>query len=444
MASSEEGITLVLDIGKTRSKVLAIAADGKVVGSWARPSASLKTNLGYMALDSHGTEDWLHATLAGLGEMRRAVRRIVPITHGAAFAGIDAQGLVMPVADYEFRGFDERAEAWEATLDPTEATLSPSLPLGLNAAVQLDWLERHLPRRFAAVQQWLPYPQYWAWRLCGVASSEITSLGCHTQLWRPRGATWSDLAQRRGWAARFAPLRRAWEPLGFIDPGLAQRLGLPRGISVHCGAHDSNACLARYLRAMPSMTVVSTGTWTVVMAPGASRLATQATADTLGNISVRGEIVPTARAMGGRQFEAICAGAQPKLASTEALQQLKAAGVCVSADGESVRIGPDREVPIDYIDSVLDESKRASLAASHAAHQTAKLIRELQGSGPVIVEGPFSTNPLFLDELAAEVKELQVSIDPLEGTARGGWLLGRWTSPEATPPLVREHPAPLR
>jgi L-fuculokinase len=29
------------------------------------------------------------------------------------------------------------------------------------------------------------YPQYWAWRLCGAAASEATSLGCHTDLWHP-------------------------------------------------------------------------------------------------------------------------------------------------------------------------------------------------------------------------------------------------------------------
>ena len=51
-----------------------------------------------------------------------------------------------------------------------------------------------------------------------------------------------------------------------LRPELASRLGLSPDTVVKVGAHDSNACLARYLHTMPGATVVSTGTWVVVMA----------------------------------------------------------------------------------------------------------------------------------------------------------------------------------
>ena len=59
----------------------------------------------------------------------------------------------------------------------------------------------------------LPLAQYWAWRLSGVKATEVTSLGAHTHLWRPAERRYSELARRHGWAARFPPMRHAWDTL---------------------------------------------------------------------------------------------------------------------------------------------------------------------------------------------------------------------------------------
>ena len=62
----------------------------------------------------------------------------------------------------------------------------------------------------------LPWPQYWAWRLCGETASEVSSLGCHTDLWRPYAGAFSDLGAAPRWAERFGPdalgRRGAWGP----------------------------------------------------------------------------------------------------------------------------------------------------------------------------------------------------------------------------------------
>ena len=36
------------------------------------------------------------------------------------------------------------------------------------------------------------YPQYWAYRLTGVLANEVTSLGCHTDLWNYRAGGFLD------------------------------------------------------------------------------------------------------------------------------------------------------------------------------------------------------------------------------------------------------------
>lgn len=439
---SERGLTLVLDVGKTRTKLLAIDEDGQLVQSWACESRSVQAAAGYLALDTAGVQTWLCETLAGMGPLRSAVRSIVPITHGAALAGIGATGLALPVADYEFEGFNDRTADWAERVDPFGETLSPLLPQGLNAATQLDWMQRHQPERMKQVTRWMPYAQYWAWWLSGVASTEVSALGCHTLLWLPREGRWSALARREGWAARFAPVRNAWDTVGVVRPELASSLGLPQGVRVHCGAHDSNACLARYLRSWPRMTLVSSGTWVVVMASSASLAALDGERDFLGNVSVRGDVVPTGRFMGGRSVERLCAGASPDLADSQVLRRLVSQGVSVDKEGRHVGLPDGRLLPAERGAEAFNPRERATLASLHAAQATHDCLNALGAVGPVTVDGPLANNDVYLDVLAALQGDVHASEDVIEGTARGGYVLSRWTEPRPSQPCVRSITVP--
>ncbi|HET7866117.1 MAG TPA: L-fuculose kinase [Burkholderiaceae bacterium] len=453
------GLDLVLDIGKTRSKLLVLDAQGQVVAQQDHASR-VRQDGAWTALDTAATADWLQHTLAGLGGLRRDLGRVVVSAHGAAFAAIDPDapadavlqaghgGLAWPVPDYEFGGFDERAPDWARQIGDFDETHSPDLPRGLNAATQFDWLERHAPAVFARGQL-LPLPQYWAWWLSGVAASEVSSLGCHTHLWAPGRDDFSPLAHRRGWAARFAPLRRAWETLGPLRPALAQRLGLPRDLRVHAGAHDSNACLARYLRSHPHMTLVTTGTWIVVMAAGAPGRGLSAALDQLSNVSVRREPVPTARFKGGSELLQLCAGADPALANAADLDRLVHRGV-MALPGFDALGGPFRQRTGQVVDAAsevalaaLTPAERASLAALYCAQVTAWLIDHLGGASPLIVEGPFARNPVYAGVLATLMPQepLLLSTDALEGTARGAWMLSHWTRPGISAPLTGQAQA---
>jgi L-fuculokinase len=433
--ASPGALDLVLDIGKTRSKLLVLDRTGRVLAEADHASGTLRDGP-WSALDVPGIEAWLCEALVALGSLRAHLCRAVVTAHGAAFAAVDDTGLCWPVPDYEFEGFDERPDHWAEEIGNFSETHSPDLPRGLNAATQFDWLERHAPDTFARGQL-LPYAQYWAWWLCGVAASEVSSLGCHTHLWQPGRGTPSALAQRRGWAARMAPIHRAWEVLGPVRPALASRLGLPHDLRVHVGAHDSNACLARHMRSHPRMTLVTTGTWIVVMAPGAPERRLDAALDLLCNVSVRHERVPTGRFMGGRELEKLCRGADPSLADEAALLELLRVGVMALPGFES-QGGPFRQARGEVVDATgpvapdrLSPTERASLAALYTAQVTAWIVDHLGGCGPTIVEGPFSRNPVYTSVLAALLPHgaVQISVDPLEGTARGAWMLAHWTEP---------------
>ena len=444
-------LTLVIDIGKSNAKLMLLDAAGTVVERYGRVNTGVTSPLGYPALDVHGLQQWMQSSLRASAYVQRC-GHVIASTHGAAFVALDETGLAWEPLDYEFEdvALDSAADAaFHAASGDFRQTLSPDLPAGLNAARQLNWLKSTQPAAWRRTRTLLPYPQYWAWLLSGVACSEVSSLGCHTHLWSPVTGDFSDLAVSKGWALLFAPMRPAWEVLGTVRPEVATAWGLPAACLVHVGVHDSNACLVRYFdRASHvdpqavALTIVSSGTWTVLMAPGAPADALVAKRDMLGNVDVTGRMTPTARFMGGREFAAIAAGADPQTASIETLRQLVASQT-FALPSFANQGGPfaDRVGTLEQGGQALDEhqasrlsaSARATLAATYCAQLTAWLIHFLwEGSAVqksrVVVEGPLAHNTVFMQMLQSILPDSLClsSTDTLEGTARGAWLLSRW------------------
>lgn len=438
----QDDLTLVLDIGKSNAKLVLIDATGEVLASaksanQSAPSAAF----GFTALGTGPLAAWIERSAPGLLQ-GRVPSKISVTTHGAAFCALGETGLVLPAIDYEWDGYGQLTAAFEASLANFAHHGTPRLPQGLNAGRQIDYVQRRWPELTAQIRCWLPYPQYWAWWLSGVACSEVSSLGCHTGLWAPAERRYSDWAQARGIA--FAPLRQAWETIGTLRPALLRAWGLPADaeVQVTAGVHDSNACLARYLHAMPDATVVSTGTWCIVMAPGADIARLSPQRDELANVAVDGRAVATARFMGGREFAALCGNADPALAMAQALEQVLREGwmaLPAFADSGGPFMGrrgtvlkQGQPVGLEAVPSAL----RPALAALYCADLSALLVGDLgqQGAGgPVIIEGPMAQSPAYRLAIAGMLgaRPAYRSTDALEGTARGAWMLARWNEQTA-------------
>ena len=435
--------TLVLDIGKSNAKLVLIGADGAPLRSVVVANESLPDAArGYTALGVERLQHWL---MAGVPDVLQGAvpARISVTSHGAAFCALAGDGLALPPIDYEWDGYGDATAAFDASLANFAHHGTPRLGMGLNGGRQIDFVLRRWPALAETVQYWVPYPQYWSWWFSGQACTEVSSLGCHTGLWSPADGRYSDWAAARGVARRFAPLRRAWDVIGTLRPALARAWRLPPGVEVIAGAHDSNACLARHLRRHPDATVVSTGTWCVVMAPGADSARLAPERDELVNVAVDGRPVPTARFMGGREFAALCDGADPALASAHALAEVLRRGWTALPSfahgsgpfaARTGRVLRDEQTPAGGIGAV-PPALRPALAALYCANLTALLVEDLAGrdGAPLILEGPLADNHAYAAALSALLprRTLLRSVDPLEGTARGAWMLARWTQPGA-------------
>ncbi len=93
----------------------------------------------------------------------------------------------------------------------------------------------------------LTYPQYWSYRLTGIAATDISSLGCHTDLWNPFKQQLSTLVDKLDIAERIAPAYHSGDVLGSVLPTITEYTGLQQDIPVVCGIHDSNVSLYPYI-----------------------------------------------------------------------------------------------------------------------------------------------------------------------------------------------------
>jgi len=301
----------------------------------------------------------------------------------------------------------------------------------LNVGRQLVWQQHHYPKEFESAEALLMYSQYWTWRFSGKLVSEVSSLGCHTDLWSPTSSDFSRLVESQGWTRLLPPLASAWESVGTISEAVATESGLSASCRVHVGVHDSNASLLRFLLARPGddFCVVSSGTWVVCMSAEDSLHCLDQTQDMLANVDVEGNPVPCIRFMGGREYAEICAATgfdTDQQVSEDDIAKIISDGV-MALPNFSNGSGPFGERKAE-IHGTPDNG--AALATLYCALMVDHCLEVLQVSGDVIVVGSYLQN-LPLCKLIAQLRKDQsvyVCSDEA-GTVRGAAQLTHWSAP---------------
>lgn len=415
----------VVDIGKTNAKFAVVDA-----GTMAELAVRTRPNRvaagpPYPHFDIAGIWDFLLGAIAELNAAH-PIDALSITTHGAtaALVGVDG-GLVLPVLDYEFDGPDRVRAEYDALCPPFAATLTPKLPLGLNLGAQLYWLKREWPEDFERARYVLTYPQYWAYRLTGVATAELTSLGCHTGLWDFQRGGFSALVGAMGIEGKLPAVRSAFDRLGAVLPEVAERTGLAAGVPVYCGIHDSNASLLPHvLGRTPPFSVVSTGTWVIVCSPGGRIETLDERRDCLGNIDALGRTVPSARFMGGREYS-LLTGDRTEASAPETVARVLEEGLMLlPAIQQGSGPFPDEQARWTGGAENADAGTRHTVISFYLALMTAECLALTGAGGEVIVEGPFARNPDYLKMLAAATgRKVLANARSATGTSTGAALL---------------------
>lgn len=405
----------VLDFGKTNSKLFVFGQDGRILDERRTQPKWTRQN-GFSVLDEADLHDWALSAVTDAVD-NNGVEGVMVSGHGCTFALVDDEALTHPILDYEQEPPAEIAARIDPRIPDFAETFSPRLPLGFNYGRHMLWLQEVDPDAFAAATSILGYPQYWSWRLGGRPVCEVSYLGCHSHLWAPRRRDFSSLVDTEGWRGRMPAFARAGAVIGERHLG-----GAARPVAVHNGVHDSNAALHAYRRQeLGPLTVVSTGTWVVVLNPDCPLEALDRDRDMLVNVDVDGGPVPTIRFMGGREFAVISDGWQGAIPNGS-IQQAIDAGIMALPSFAPGGPMPDR--PGRLLGRMPDAGERAAVALLYVALMVDLCLDLIHSQNTVIVDGGLNAGGL-LAELLAQLRPGQGFMQgaSLEGSATGAAAL---------------------
>lgn len=431
----------VLDIGKTNVKVALVDLPARAEVAVRTMPNRVVAGGPWPHFDVEGIWDFVMEALAQM-QVAHGIDGIAVTTHGACAALLDrGGGLAAPVMDYE-HPIDDRRAAYDALRPPFDVTGSPALPLGLNLGAQLHWQLAEDPGLRDRIAQVVMWPQYWGFRLTGQTACDVCSLGCHTDLWNPFAGALSPLAARLGLEGRIARPRRPAEVLGILRPDLARRIGLTEGVPVLVGIHDSNASLVPHLtdRERP-FAVVSTGTWVVSMAMGGRAVTLDSARDTLVNVNAGGEPVPSARFMGGREFEMLREGHAGRATPADAARVLREGVMLLPAVRPDC--GPFQGRAMHWTVEPAGGGAHEAATGFYLALMTAECLSLVGAEGETVVEGPFAANRWYCAMLEAATGRAVVAAEGRTGTAIGAAMLFAPGTARAEAGRAQAHPDPV-
>lgn len=440
----------VLDVGKTNVKLSAVTADGMVVETLCVTNPVLPGPPWYHH-DLAGLGDWVFASLADICH-RHPIAIFVATGHGSGGVLVgadpdDGDGAALPMIDYEQPLPEAIGKAYLPLAGSFRDRGSIIMHGSTHQARQLLWMETAAPERFASARWFLCGPQYWAWRLTGVAAAEATCLGAQSHLWNTPDACPAPIVLARGWQRLMPEFMPAWASLGTVRGPIASRFGLPPDLRVLTGIHDSSANFYRYQAAgFSDAALVSTGTWIVGMSATTSLDRVGQENGMTINSDVFGNPVAGALTMGGREFSHVAgeesgSPVDPVLAlglierGTMALPTFgEDDGFFPGSAGRGRIVGPPPETA----------AERKALAVIYIALLTTECLDALEAKERAVLDGSYLREPLYA-RLVADFRAIGETLYNLDayGVATGTALLASHGSSRARDSLSLERPEPL-
>jgi len=296
-------VIAIFDIGKTNKKFFLIDESYNIVLERSIPFTEILDENGDACDDIARITGWIAETLTEMLQLPGfEIRAINFSTYGASLVYIDAEDRVLtPLYSY-LKAYPEKLKeelyakyGGEAKI--SRETASPVLG-SLNSGMQLYRILKEKPALYDNIRFALHLPQYVSYLVTKEYYSDITSIGCHTQLWDFQHHTYHAWVIKEGLDKKLAPLFPS-------DKALSTTLG-NRQVPVGTGLHDSSAALIPYLAVFSEpFILISTGTWCISLNPfnHTPLTADELAKDCLCYMGYKGNPVKAARLFAGNEHE---------------------------------------------------------------------------------------------------------------------------------------------
>ena len=295
-------VTLVFDIGKTNKKLFLFDQDLCEISHEYTRFEEVPDEDGFMSEDLPALVKWIKTSAEKvLTNPAYEVKAINFSTYGASMVHLDKKGEPLTTFINYLKPFpEELLKEFFARYGPEErfAIETASPPMGmLNSGLQLYYLKYHKPDVFRRLHRSLHFPQYLSYLFTGTATTDYTSVGCHTGLWNYGKGSYAGWLKEEGLLQYLTPP----EPAATVYPAKLSGININFGI----GVHDSSSALVPYLNATDDpFVLISTGTWSICMNPFNNQALTnhELNADCLHFLSASGQQVKASRLFLGKHL----------------------------------------------------------------------------------------------------------------------------------------------
>lgn len=298
----QTAVIAILDVGKTNKKVFLFDEQYKIVWEQSRLFSETTDEEGDACEDLGQLTAWVADVWRELMNQDRFIIRAINFSaYGASFVHIGNEGKpIAPLYNYlkPYPGKLQQKFYDRYGGEVTFSMLTASPVLGnLNSGMQLYRIKERQGELFAQIKYSLHLPQYLSFLLTGVPCSEITSIGCHTNLWNFSQRHYHEWVYREGIIDKLPPVLPSDRVLPVATP-----FGAIPGCVAGIGLHDSSSAMIPYLESFREpFVLISTGTWCISMNPfnQSPLTAAELKKDCLCYLSYEGKPVKASRLFAG-------------------------------------------------------------------------------------------------------------------------------------------------
>jgi len=399
-----QSVIILFDVGKTNKKVFLLDEQYKIAWEQSQSLPETTDEEGEPCEDVEKLTNWVQRTYTHVLTLRDFTIKAVNFSaYGASFVHIGKNGKpVAPLYNYLKPYPDELKKRFYDTYggEVTFSMLTASPVLGsLNSGMQLYRIKEERPELFLQIQCSLHLPQYLSFLLTGQKYSDITSIGCHTNLWNFSQDHYHEWVYREGIIDKLAPIRGEEEVMSVAN---SVRKGSPGPASMvsGIGLHDSSAAMIPYLESFQEpFVLISTGTWCISMNPfnHVPLTVAELQKDCLCYISYQGRPVKASRLFAGYEHEQ----GVKKLAARYHKDPQYASTVAYDPDIVSlVHGGKDENFEQAYHRLIMDIMTRQAAST--------QLVLNGTDVKRIFVDGGFARNQVYMHLLAAAFPHIEV------------------------------------
>ena len=411
----------IFDSGKTNKKLVLFNEQDKIIHEENTQLAQTADDDGFPCEDVHTLTAWVKDSFDNVtNDPRFHIKAVNFSAYGASFVYIDDNGKpAAPLYNY-LKPFPQKLQQkfykkYGGESAFAKEAASPVLG-SLNSGMQIYRLKYEKPDLFAQIKYALHLPQYLHYILTNHPATDITSIGCHTNLWDFKKDEYHRWVNTEKIAKYFAPILPCNSAFSFAHNDSNYISGI--------GLHDSSAALIPYLHTfIEPFVLISTGTWCISFNPFNHSMLTdyELHQDCLCYLNYKAQRVKASRLFAGNEHEQQTKRLAEHFNKPVAYYQMVKydASVLKKSQRNSTSHELNDEHAMVQQSSFKDRDLKKFQTYEQAYHQlmsdimqqqvrSLKLVLQSSKVKKIFVDGGFSKNAVYMNLLAGSFPKMEV------------------------------------